>query len=69
MKCYIPSYEYERRTGAFNRTLWGFVALISMFTVGLGAMVFLEALVVDLLGVVTTVYWKYNGIFTVCFLV
>ncbi|MCD7835291.1 MAG: hypothetical protein LUG83_01245 [Lachnospiraceae bacterium] len=67
MKCYIPSYEYERRTGAFNRTLWGFVALISMFTVGLGAMVFLEALVVDLLGVVTTVYWQYSSIFTVCF--
>lgn len=33
-KIFIPSFKFERKTRAFNIVLWGFVALISMFTIG-----------------------------------
>lgn len=39
MKILIPSFEVERRTQALSRSLWGFVGVISMFTVGLGVFV------------------------------
>lgn len=31
----VPSFEFEKKTKGFNKTLWGIVGLISMFTVGL----------------------------------
>ncbi len=37
---FIPSFEFEKKTKGFNKTLWGFVGLISMFTVGLFVYVF-----------------------------
>lgn len=32
-RIYIPSFEFERKTKAFNKMIWGFVAMISAFTV------------------------------------
>lgn len=39
MKTLIPSFDVERRTQALSRSLWGFVGVISMFTVGVGVFV------------------------------
>lgn len=50
---FIPSFEFERKTKGFNRSLWGFVGLISMFTVGLGVFVF-QLMVCDLFNIVST---------------
>lgn len=33
-KICIPSFETERKSGAFNRQIWSFVALVSVITVG-----------------------------------
>lgn len=38
-KILIPSFEVERRTQALSKSLWGFVGVISMFTVGVGVFV------------------------------
>lgn len=35
-KVLIPSFEVEKRTGALTVGTWGFVGIISMFTVGVG---------------------------------
>lgn len=32
-RIYIPSFEFERKTKALNKMIWGFVAMISAFTV------------------------------------
>jgi len=44
-KIMIPSFAVERRTQALSASLWGFVGLISMFTVGLGVFVSHQMLV------------------------
>lgn len=43
-KIMIPSFAIERKTKALNYSLWGFVGLISMFTVELGVIIFHEML-------------------------
>lgn len=57
MNYYVPSFKYERKTGAFNRTIYGFVALISIITTLFGVLL-LETLVADLLKIITTVLLK-----------
>lgn len=52
-KILIPSFEVERHTQSLNRSLWGFVAVISMFTVGV--IVFISHLMfVSVLGLTET---------------
>lgn len=38
-KILIPSFEVERCTKGLNKSLWGFVGVISMFTVGVGVFI------------------------------
>lgn len=39
---FVPSFKFEKKTRGFNRVLWGFVGLISMFIVGIFGFVFHE---------------------------
>ena len=50
---FIPSFEFERKTKGFNKMLWGFIGLISMFTVGLFVFVFHE-MVCSILNITST---------------
>lgn len=52
-KVLIPSFEVESRTQGLNRSLWGFVGVISMFTVGLGVYVSHE-MFVSILNITST---------------
>ena len=37
---YVPSFAFEKKTKAFNKYIWWFVSLISMFSVGVGVVVY-----------------------------
>ena len=49
----IPSFKIERKTKALNRSLWGFVGLISMFTVGVGV-ICLHMMLCAILNIIST---------------
>lgn len=50
---FIPSFKFERTTKGFNKALWGFVGLISMFTVGLFVCVF-HLMICSILNITST---------------
>ncbi len=37
---FVPSFKFERKTGALNKSSWGFVGVISMFTIEMFVIVF-----------------------------
>lgn len=63
IKYYVPSFTYEKKSHGFNRMLWAFVALISMFTVGVGVMI-VNVLGVYLLDIISTVYTDHMTAFS-----
>lgn len=51
---YCPSFETEKRTRAFNRHIWWFVSLISLFTVGIGVFAAFHPFMSSFLGLVSS---------------
>ena len=50
---FVPSFEFEKKTKGFNRMLWAFVALISMFSVGVFVFCF-QAMFCALFNIIST---------------
>lgn len=51
---YCPSFEAEKTTRAFNRHIWWFVSLISLFTVGIGVFAAFHPFMSSFLGLVSS---------------
>jgi len=54
-KILIPSFEEENKTKSLNISIWGFVAVISMFTVGVGVCCF-HLMVVAVANITSTIF-------------
>ncbi len=61
---YCPSYAFERRTKAFNKYIWWFVALVSAFTVSVGVTAF-HACMSSVLGIVSSLIKDYLVVFCI----
>ncbi len=55
----LPSYERERETHALNPCLWGFVGIISMFSVVVGALTLLSLMLNSVFHVISSVTEDY----------